>query len=64
MEFSSFFKQALLVIDYLLRNGSERVITECRARIIEIKTLMEFQRVTRYDKDVGLSGIYYIYTRT
>jgi hypothetical protein len=45
------------VIDYLLRNGSERVITECRARIIEIKTLTEFQRITRYDKDVGLSGM-------
>jgi hypothetical protein len=47
--------KALLVIDYLLRNGSERVIAECRARIIEIKTLTEFQRVSRYDKDVGLS---------
>jgi len=47
--------KTLLLLDYLLRNGSERVILECRARIIEIKTLFEFQHIDEHDKDVGSS---------
>jgi hypothetical protein len=47
--------KALLVVEYLLRCGSERVISECRTKMIEIKTLMEFQKIDDHDKDVGYS---------
>ncbi len=43
------------MIEYLLRCGSERVISECRSKMIEIKTLMEFQKIDDHDKDVGYS---------
>mmetsp|Transcript_5120 Transcript_5120/g.7217 ORF Transcript_5120/g.7217 Transcript_5120/m.7217 type:complete len:532 (-) Transcript_5120:2844-4439(-) len=46
--------KSLLVIDYLLRNGSEQVIRECRDNVIQIQTLTEFQHIEN-DKDVGLS---------
>lgn len=46
--------KSLLLIDYLLRNGSEQVIRECRDNVIQIQTLTEFQYIEN-DKDVGLS---------
>ena len=52
-EYNTF--QALLVLDYLIKNGAERVIQECRARIIQLKTLTEFQYYDEEDKDVGAS---------
>lgn len=48
--------KALLLIDYLIKNGSEQVIRECRANVVHIQTLMEFQHIDENDKDVGLSG--------
>ena len=47
----------MLLIDYLIRNGSEQVIRECRNHLIEIQTLTEFQHIEE-DKDVGLSGMF------
>lgn len=46
--------KSLLLIDYLVRNGSEQVIRDCRNHLIEIQTLTEFQHIEE-DKDVGLS---------
>jgi len=47
--------KSLLLIDYLLRHGSERMIQECRNRIYEVNTLQEFQFIDENDKDHGLS---------
>jgi len=47
--------KSLLLIDYLLRNGSEQVVREARSNVIQIQTLTEFQYVDETDKDVGLS---------
>jgi epsin len=49
--------QSLLLIDYLLKNGAEQVIRECRDNVIQIQTLTEFQHIDENDKDVGLSGM-------
>eukprot|EP01120_Amphizonella_sp_Union-15-10_P001816 TRINITY_DN11959_c0_g1_i1.p1 TRINITY_DN11959_c0_g1~~TRINITY_DN11959_c0_g1_i1.p1 ORF type:complete len:504 (-),score=99.93 TRINITY_DN11959_c0_g1_i1:65-1357(-) len=46
--------KSLLLLDNLLRNGSERIIGECRTRIMEIKALSEFHYIDE-GKDVGLS---------
>ncbi len=50
--------QGLLLIDYLLKNGSEQVIRECRDNIIQIQTLTEFQHIEE-DQDKGLSGEFF-----
>lgn len=47
--------KGLLVIDYLLKNGSERVVQECKFRSLAIKTLGEFQFIDEDEKDQGLS---------
>lgn len=47
--------KSLLLIDYLLRNGSEQVIRECREHVVAIQTLNEFQYIDERDQDVGLS---------
>jgi len=47
--------KGLLVIDYLLKNGSERVVQECKFRSLAIKTLGEFQYIDEDEKDQGLS---------
>jgi len=47
--------KALLLVDYLLRNGSEQVIRDCRNNVVQIQTLTEFQHIDENDKDVGLS---------
>jgi hypothetical protein len=50
-------RKALLVIDHLIRNGSEQVIRDCRDNIVQIQTLTDFQHIDENNKDVGLSGI-------
>lgn len=47
--------KGLLVIDYLIKNGSERVVQECKFRSLAIKTLSEFQFIDEDEKDQGLS---------
>lgn len=47
------------MLDYLIRNGSDEVIRECRDRVIEIQTLTQFQHIDEEDnKDVGLNGAF------
>ncbi|EFA76526.1 epsin [Heterostelium album PN500] len=46
--------KSLLLIDYLVKNGSAQVIRDCRHHTMEIKTLVEFQYIED-EKDVGLS---------
>jgi len=47
--------KSLLLIDYLLHNGSEQVIREARDHVVSIQTLCEFQYIDERDQDVGLS---------
>lgn len=47
--------KSLLLMDYLLKNGSEKVIAECRHRIYELKCLQKFHYVDEKDVDHGLS---------
>eukprot|EP00128_Syssomonas_multiformis_P010120 Colp12_sorted_trinity150504_noHs@14035 len=46
--------KSLLVIDYLIRSGSERVVEECRERVYEIRRLETFQYVDE-GKDTGIN---------
>jgi len=47
--------KSLLLLDYLIKNGSDRVINESRRRIIELKTLTQFQYIDEHDRDTGLN---------
>lgn len=48
--------KALLVIDYILKNGSRDVESYCRQHIVEIRTLTRFQYIDQaVNKDVGLN---------
>ncbi|KAJ9070790.1 hypothetical protein DSO57_1003653 [Entomophthora muscae] len=45
--------KALIVMEYLLQNGSEEVVAHCRNNLYIIKTLREFQFVDEHSKDQG-----------
>eukprot|EP01126_Amoeba_proteus_P017828 TRINITY_DN1876_c0_g1_i36.p1 TRINITY_DN1876_c0_g1~~TRINITY_DN1876_c0_g1_i36.p1 ORF type:complete len:421 (-),score=90.82 TRINITY_DN1876_c0_g1_i36:95-1357(-) len=47
--------KALLLLDYLLKNGSDKVIGETRSRLYELKMLTSFQYVDSTGVDRGLS---------
>lgn len=48
--------KALLVIDYILKNGSRDVESYCRQHIVEIRTLTRFQYIDQsVNKDVGIN---------
>jgi len=47
--------KSLLLLDYLLKNGSEQVIRETRVHLIEIQTLTQFQHIDEHDKDQGVN---------
>merc|ERR1711879_816472 len=47
--------KALLVIDYLVKNGSERVTRQCKENIFAIETLKNFQFIDSKGKDEGLA---------
>ena len=48
--------QALLLLEYLIKNGSEQVAREAKVHLLQIKTLKDFQYIDEERKDVGLSG--------
>ncbi|KAI8922085.1 hypothetical protein DFJ77DRAFT_445223 [Powellomyces hirtus] len=47
--------KALQLLDYLIKNGSERVIDTVRDRIYELKALRSFQYVDEKGKDQGIN---------
>ncbi len=47
--------KALLLLEYLIRNGSPEVIREAKMKAIEIQTLKDFQYIDEVGKDAGLS---------
>lgn len=47
--------KALILLDYLIKTGSERVAQECRENIYSIQTLRDFQYVDRDGRDQGVN---------
>ena len=48
--------QALLVLNYLILNGSERVVTSAREHIYDMKPLEEYQFSDEHGKDQGINS--------
>lgn len=48
--------QSLLLLHYLLRNGSERVVTSAREHVYDMKPLEEFTFRDEHGKDQGING--------
>lgn len=47
--------KALLVLNYLVRNGSERVVTSSREHIYDLRGLENYTYVDEYGKDQGIN---------
>ena len=52
----SLSNQALLVLHYLLRNGSDRVVTSAREHMYDMKPLEEYVFRDEQGKDQGING--------
>lgn len=52
--------QALQLLEYLVKNGSERVVDDARSHIATIKMLRNFYYIDEKGKDQGLNGMVYI----
>ena len=50
------FLQSLLLLHYLLRNGSERVVTNARDHIYDMKPLESYTYFDEHGKDQGING--------
>ena len=49
-------KKALQLLEYLIKNGSERVVDDARNHIYEIRALQNYNYVDEKRKDQGLNG--------
>ena len=47
--------KSLVVLDYIIKTGSERVAQQCRENIFAIQTLKDFQFVDKDGKDQGMN---------
>ena len=47
--------KALVLLDYLIKTGSERVYQQCREHVFTIQTLKDFQFVDKDGKDQGVN---------
>ncbi|XP_017777105.1 PREDICTED: uncharacterized protein LOC108563057 [Nicrophorus vespilloides] len=47
--------KSLLVLNYLIRNGSERVVTSAREHIYDLRTLENYTFTDEHDKDQGVN---------
>ena len=47
--------KALLLLNYLLTNGSERVVTVAREHIYELRRLEDFKYIDEFGKDQGIN---------
>jgi len=50
--------QSLLLLTYLVRNGSERVVTSTREHIHDLRILEEYTCLDEYGRDQGVNGMY------
>lgn len=48
--------QALQLLEYLVKNGSERVVDDARSHLSTIKMLRSFHYIDDKGKDQGLNG--------
>ncbi len=56
--------QALQLLEYLIKHGSERVVDDARAHVSTIKMLRDFHYIDDKSKDEGINGTRsFIYTR-
>lgn len=54
------FFQSLLLLNYLVKNGSERVVTSAREHIYDLRGLENYSFVDEFGKDQGIN-IRYIF---
>ena len=48
--------QSLVLLEYLVKNGSQRVVQQCKDNIFSIETLKDFQFIDKDEKDHGALG--------
>ena len=48
--------QSLLVLSYLLKNGSERVVQSARDHLYDMRQLENYQHIDELGKDQGLNS--------
>ena len=53
---SSFQLQALQLLEYLIKQGSERVVDDARSHVSTIKMLRSFHYIDEKGKDQGING--------
>lgn len=53
--FNSFLLQSLLLLNYLVRNGSERVVTSSREHIYDLRSLENYTCIDEFGKDQGIN---------
>jgi hypothetical protein len=54
--YRSDFSQALVLLEYLVKNGAERVVDEARSHMATIKILRNFHFIDEKGKDQGING--------
>ena len=61
--FNSFLdlQQALQLLEYLIKHGSERVVDDARSHISTLKMLRNFHYIDDKGKDEGLNGTPFTY---
>ncbi len=50
--------QSLVVLDFLIKSGSERVTVQCKENMFSIQTLKDFQYMDKEGKDQGTNGVW------
>ncbi len=61
--FTPALSQAMTLMEYLIKTGSERVAQQCRENIYAVQTLKDFQFIDRDGKDqVHTNKKLYLYT--
>ena len=48
--------QSLVVLEYLVKSGSQRVVAQCKDNLFSIETLKDFQFLDKDGKDQGVAG--------
>ena len=51
--------QSLLLLAYLIRNGSERVVTSSRDHMYDLKGLEDYQHIDENGRDQGVNSMYF-----
>lgn len=58
------FRQAMTLMEYLIKTGSERVAQQCRENIYAVQTLKDFQFIDRDGKDQVEKKIHHVHKTT